>query len=118
MRQRGLTRLVQISDEEYSFRLKTPWSDGTTHLAMELIEKLAALVPPPRQNLVRYHEVLAPNAKLRSSVVPKKPDETERKKTRGKSRNRRLWAALPAPTIAQARPPPQEELEYDYEVSP
>ena len=28
----------------------------------ELIEKLAALVPPPRLNLVRYHGVLAPHA--------------------------------------------------------
>jgi len=28
----------------------------------ELLEKLAALVPPPRLNLVRYHGVLAPNA--------------------------------------------------------
>ena len=49
--------LQRISDDEYSFKLKTPWSDGTTHLAlspMELIEKLAALVPPPRQNIVRY----------------------------------------------------------------
>jgi hypothetical protein len=43
--------LQRISDEEYSFKLKTPWSDGTTHLIFspeELIEKLAALVPPPR----------------------------------------------------------------------
>ena len=38
----------RLSDEEYSFKLKTPWSDGTTHLVlspMELIEKLAILVP-------------------------------------------------------------------------
>ena len=94
--------LQRISDEEYSFKLKTPWQDGTTHLIlspMELIEKLAALVPPPRQNLVRYHGVLAPNAKLRSSVVPKKPDEKELERTRGKSKNRLLWAALLARTF-------------------
>ena len=36
----------------------------------ELIEKLAALVPPPRLNLVRYHGVLAPNAGFRRLVVP------------------------------------------------
>jgi hypothetical protein len=28
----------------------------------ELVEKLAALVPPPRFNLVRYHGILAPSA--------------------------------------------------------
>ena len=55
------------------FRLKTPWSDGTTHLVLsplELIEKLAALVPPPRLNLVRYHGILALNAGFRRLVVP------------------------------------------------
>lgn len=49
-------RLHFIDDERLSFALKTPWSDGTTHLVLsplELIEKLAALVPPPRLNLIR-----------------------------------------------------------------
>ncbi len=49
------------------------WSDGTTHLLLsplELIEKIAALVPPPRLNLVRYHGVLAPNAAGREHIVP------------------------------------------------
>jgi len=89
--------LQQLSDDEYAFKLKTPWSDGTSHLllsGLELIEKLATLVPPPRVNLVRYHGILAPNAKGRSAVVPKKPDEEELHKTRGASKNRLLWAAL------------------------
>ncbi len=44
-----------------------------THLVFEpseLIEKLAALVPPPRSHLTRYHGVLASASPLRSSVVP------------------------------------------------
>ena len=36
----------------------------------ELIEKLAALVPPPRLNLIRYHGVLAPAAADRAQIVP------------------------------------------------
>ena len=36
----------------------------------KLLEKLAALVPPPRRNLVRYHGVLAPNAANRAQIVP------------------------------------------------
>ena len=36
----------------------------------ELLEKLAALVPPPRLNLVRYHGVLAPHAAGRAQIVP------------------------------------------------
>jgi Putative transposase len=66
-------RLSRVSDDLLSFKLKTPWSDGTTHLLlspMELIEKIAALVPPPRVNLIRYHGVLAPHAKHRDKIVP------------------------------------------------
>ena len=37
---------------------------------MELIEKLAALVPLRRLNLVRYHAILARNARHRRQVVP------------------------------------------------
>ncbi len=43
--------------------------------------------------------MLAPNAKLRSQVIPKKPDEEELRKTRGKSKHRLLWAALLARTF-------------------
>jgi hypothetical protein len=53
-------------------RLKTPWRDGTSHIALqplELLEKLAALTPRPYVNLIVYHGVLAPNAKWRSEVV-------------------------------------------------
>jgi hypothetical protein len=53
--------------------LKTPYRDGTTHIVMsplELLQRLAALVPRPRLNLIRFHGVLAPNAKWRSQIVP------------------------------------------------
>lgn len=48
-------------------------ADGTTSLVLsptELIEKLAALVPPPRANVIRYHGVLAPAAAARAQIVP------------------------------------------------
>ena len=47
-------------------------SSGTTHIKlspMELIEKLAALVPLLRFNLFRYSGVLAPNSKLRPHII-------------------------------------------------
>jgi hypothetical protein len=50
------------------YQLKTPYSDGTTHVIFEpldFIAKLAALVPRPRVNLSRFHEVL-----LRASCPP------------------------------------------------
>jgi hypothetical protein len=37
---------------------------------LELVEKLAVLIPPPRVNLVRYHGVFAPGSRLRRLVVP------------------------------------------------
>ncbi len=55
------------------FTLKTPWADGTTALLLspqELLEKLSALVPPPRQHLIRYHGVLAPASADRGQIVP------------------------------------------------
>ena len=66
-------KLCVLDKETLSFSLKTPWSDGTTHLVLsplELIEKLAALIPPPGLNLVCYHGVLAPNAASRDRIVP------------------------------------------------
>ncbi len=61
---------------QVELKLKTPWRDGTTHLVMspqEFIQRLAALVPRPRLHLIRFHGVLAPNAKLRALVVPQGP---------------------------------------------
>ena len=40
---------------------------------MDFKERLAALVPRPRLHLVRFHGVLAPNAKLRALIVPRAP---------------------------------------------
>jgi hypothetical protein len=56
--------------------LKTPYRDGTTHTVMsplEFMERLAALVPRPRLHLIRFHGVLAPNARLRPDIIPNVP---------------------------------------------
>jgi Putative transposase len=56
--------------------LKTPWRDGTTHLVMsplQFMRRLAALLPRPRLNLIRFYGVLTPNAKQRALVVPPAP---------------------------------------------
>ena len=61
---------------QVELKLKTPWRDGTTHLVMsplEFMQRLAALVPRPRLHLIRFHGVLAPNAKLRALLVPQEP---------------------------------------------
>ena len=66
-------RLEELPDGRVRYRMKRPWKDGTTSIVfdpLDLISRLAALVPPPRFNLIRYHGVLAPGAKLRSRIVP------------------------------------------------
>ena len=48
-------------------------SDGTTGVKLsplELLEKLSALIPPPRVHQVRYGGVLAPHSNLRGAVLP------------------------------------------------
>ena len=65
-------RLRRLSDGRIVFTLKTPWTDGTRHLIFEpltLLEKLAALIPRPRINLVLYQGVLAPHAGWRARMV-------------------------------------------------
>ena len=66
---------------QVELKLKTPWRDGTTQLVMsplEIMQRLAVLVPRPRLHLIRYHGVLAPNARLRPLVVPQEPEVQER----------------------------------------
>jgi hypothetical protein len=55
------------------YALKTRYRDGTTHIVLEpldLMARLAALVPPPRTHLTRYHGVFAPHRRLRAAVTP------------------------------------------------
>ena len=100
-------QLQLIDADPLTFRLKTPWSDGTTHLLLsplELIEKLAALIPPPRLNLVRYHGILAPNAGFRRLVVPGSSVSPGASSVGyssvSRSRRRLVWAALLARVFA------------------
>jgi len=95
------TERLKLSDDGKTVRytMKRPWSDGTTEVLLsgvELIEKLAAAVPPPRGHLVRYVGVLAPNSKLRINVVikPKPKARDENGKTKASATARAEWAVL------------------------
>ncbi len=57
------------------YQLKTPYRDGTTHVIFEpldFIARLAALVPKPRVNLIRFHLPFAPNSRYRGRVTKAK----------------------------------------------
>ena len=65
-------RISADFDGNIIYKLKNRYTDGTTHLSFtpeEFIEKLVALIPPPRKNLIRFHGVFAPNYKRRGSVT-------------------------------------------------
>ena len=69
-------RLKRNPAGQVVLQLKSPWRDGTTHIVMsplELMQRLAALVPRPRLHLIRFHGVLAPHANLRAQIVPSEP---------------------------------------------
>jgi hypothetical protein len=103
-------RLHLRTSGDVVLKLKTKYSDGTSHLlfsGLEFVEKLAALIPPPRIHLTRFFGCLAPHSKIRSLIVPKKEeisdpsqlpenqDSTPAKKTR-----RYGWAELLARVFA------------------
>src|SRR5690606_448101 len=100
------------ADEATSFKLldrfverglKTPYRDGTTQVIFEpldFIARLAALVPPPRLNLTRFHGVVAPNSPNRARITParrgrcgkpKRPQPSE-DRTPAEQRSAMRWA--------------------------
>jgi len=65
-------RLSRTADGRILLTLKAEWSDGTTALLfepVELLERLAALMPRPRINLVLHHGAFAPHSRWRARVV-------------------------------------------------
>jgi hypothetical protein len=69
----SLERLTQDANGDRVYTFTHPWSDGTTgiHLSpLELLEKLAALIPLPHVHLVRYGGCLAPHSHLRGMILP------------------------------------------------
>jgi hypothetical protein len=69
-------RLEELDPQRLIYRLPTPGPDGRTQIILsplELISRIAALVPPPRQHRHRYYGVLAPNSPLRPAVTALAP---------------------------------------------
>jgi hypothetical protein len=86
-------RLAVMPSGHVRYTLKTPYRDGTTHIVLDpldLMARLAALVPPLRMHRTRYHGVFAPRSKLRVAVTPA---------------HRGLATPQPPPAADPARPP-------------
>jgi hypothetical protein len=69
----ALERLAEDANGDLVYTFSRPWSDGTTGITLsplELLEKLAAIVPLSWAHLVRYGGCLAPHSKLRDAIIP------------------------------------------------
>ena len=67
-------RVTLTGHGKVKLKLKTNYSDGTSHLLFtksEFIERLAALIPPPRTHLVRWSGFFAPKSPLRKLITLK-----------------------------------------------
>ena len=72
----SLERLSLLPDGRLAYRMKRPAAGGQQVLVLtpvEFLRRVAALVPPPRVNLVRFFGVFSANAKLRKHLVPTPP---------------------------------------------
>lgn len=103
-------RIHLTGDGQVVVELRHRWADGTTHVLfdpIELLERLAALTPRPRINLVLYYGVLGARAAWRSrmdrSLAFERPGDIVGSETRATPetapasahpRTNRLWAEL------------------------
>ena len=97
----AIDRLHLRPDGLITYRLRKRYRDGTELLLfspMELMEKLAALVPRPRIHGTRYHGLFAPHSKSRSKIVlgdkKKETAPTDSPLDKVKSKSRMSWAKL------------------------
>lgn len=70
-------RLTLVPGRKVNLRLKRPFSDGSTFVQFtyeEFLEKVSALIPPPKSHLVRWSGSLAPNSKYRPKII-RNPEE-------------------------------------------
>ena len=80
----------QVAPAQVVYKLKTAYQNGTTHIVLsplDLLSRLASLVPRPRVHLIRFHGIFAPHFKYRSLIVPQpslsdKTSHTEQKQSK------------------------------------
>jgi hypothetical protein len=100
-------RIEELDRYRLIYHLPKPDPDGRTQIILsplELIERIAALVPSPLQHRHRYYGVLAPRASLRAAVTAMAPEaiavQPPPAQTSGDAPTRRR-IALPPATFGQ-----------------
>ena len=98
-------RISLRPDGRVELTFKRAWRDGTKALLLEpedLLARLVAAIPPPRQHQLRYFGVLSSHSKLRPEVVsgraPTDDDDADHRASRA-----------PPPLVTLA-PPPRNDM--------
>jgi len=69
----SLERLSVDPDGQVHYQLSKPWFDGRTEIVLDPIafmRRLAALIPSPYTNLMRYHGIFANRSRFRKRLPP------------------------------------------------
>ena len=93
----ALERLTESPGGQLLYQFRRPWRDGSTALLLdplELLGRLAALVPPPRRPLLAYHGLLGPRSRWRAAIVPKPSPPDSRVDVDPRAPRRWPWARL------------------------
>ncbi len=103
----SLHRIAVDPDGQILYRAKhsAPGAARRLHMSpTQFLGRIAALIPPPRSHLVRYHGVFAPHSRHRARIVPDHskrpsptpttPPDTTSPHTLPPSRSRLDWASL------------------------
>ena len=104
-------RLSILGDGSIAYKTKYPMRRSKTHRVMTPIEamaRIASIVAPPRSPLLRYHGVLAPNAKWRKLIVPvrdhARSDESSKKPSREAKIAKKPSGQLALVAVSQTSP--------------
>jgi hypothetical protein len=68
----SLERLSVLGDGRIAYAIRKPWGNETHRVMspVQFLARLAALIPPPRDPLIRFHGVFAAHSSWREKVVP------------------------------------------------
>jgi hypothetical protein len=106
-------RMLLDDDGRVVYLLRRPWPDGlgVTSLTLEpleLLRRLAALVPAPYTHMVRYHGIFASRSKLRSRLPappPPRDADSQQKSAGAPAGEGEQSATAPTETTPPTMPP-------------
>jgi len=93
-------QLTETRDGRIAYKLAKPKRTGETHVFFtphQLVRRLTSQIPPPGQNLLRYHGVLGPAARRRKEVVRSAPPSRAHRQdgdSEGLNEKAATWATL------------------------